>query len=227
MYEPFFPHMVFYGPKQHSNVHYIDHNKGYFGYKTIIDAMIRYPDYDGYFFMNDDCMINVGNFKTMDCNKIWFTYPNIAQYSENLMQHDWPWWRGQWGFSALKRSLTELSSPFIQQIETHIGKGNIAWMVSDVVYIPKRHKESFVAIGSIFLKHTLFLEIAIPNICVYLDSPQDWELFRYVYLWNKDREKLYSLYRPTYHFIHPVKLSNAQHVAWAFNQLKQQYQISF
>jgi hypothetical protein len=223
LYEPFFPHMVFYGPQEHPSVHHIDHFRGYFGYKTVIDAMERYPEYDGYFFMNDDCMINVNNFRNLDCNKVWFIPPNIVQYSEKLIRNNWHWWGTIWGFYALRSSYTELSTPFIEQIESHIGRGKTVWAWSDVVYIPKRHKESFIAIGSVFSKHNLFLEIATPNLCAYLDSPANWEILNGRYLWNKDRENLYSLYRPTHHFIHPVKLSNPQHVKWVFDQLEHQY----
>ena len=95
LYENFFPNMVFYGPGQHPEIHSIEHRgyigshptlpeyiEGYFGYKEIADAMKRYPDYEGYLWINDDCFINVFNFERLNTSKIWVTPLKFTQKSD-------------------------------------------------------------------------------------------------------------------------------------------------
>ena len=52
MYKPYFANIVFYGPEEYPGVHQLSHYRGYFSYLCISDAMNRYPDFDGYFFLN-------------------------------------------------------------------------------------------------------------------------------------------------------------------------------
>ena len=71
IYEPYFANIVFYGPTKHPDVHFLAHNKGYYSYLCISDAMQRYPNFDGYFFLHDDCIFGPWLLENADQLKIW------------------------------------------------------------------------------------------------------------------------------------------------------------
>jgi hypothetical protein len=88
LYSPVFKNIVFYGDRtQHLDIgEFIRENEdGYYGKYRIVytrngyylsrwikDALINYPGYAGYIFMQDDCIMQFWNFLNLDKNKIWF-----------------------------------------------------------------------------------------------------------------------------------------------------------
>ena len=221
-YGTFFPHMVFYGPKR-SQMHFIDHSKGYFGYKVLADAMEKYPDYDGYLFMNDDCMMNIWNFRRFDCSKLWFTYSGKIPFSVHLKKTGWPWWATSMGVDALEKSLKHLPETYKKQLVENLGPGNVTCAASDVVYIPQRLRKDCIVMCNLFATYKLFLEVAVPLICACIEPGSNWEQFKTLYLWGNDRRLLADKYSTGYDFVHPVKLSEPAQVLFVKQKLAAYY----
>ena len=113
IYEPYFENIVFYGPKKHSGVHHFEHNKGYFSYLCIADAIKRYPNFDGYLFLHDDCILNAWKLKNIDTSRIWFCeMPYIFGNKGDVIDltrgenafPEWSWWKTEWGWKAVEKT---------------------------------------------------------------------------------------------------------------------------
>lgn len=201
IYSPVFPHIVFYGENSHHQVIAIDHNKGFWGHNVIADAMIRFPDFDGYICIQDDCLMNFWNFARLDKNKIWFNpftiIPRDTAYSS------WQWWNTPYGKKALNQALDKLPASSLQRLESNIGKNNIGYGWSDFVYIPARLASKYIELCDCFNNPQVFVELAIPNILLCLDEKKNkWEeLFA---LWGLS---CFEDYSPNYDWVHPFKFS--------------------
>ena len=71
IYAPYFPHIIFYGPQHDSRVEYCDHCRGWYSYKSIAQAIKKYPGYHGYLWVHDDAIINPWNFERFHNDTIW------------------------------------------------------------------------------------------------------------------------------------------------------------
>ena len=51
---------IFYGPKpsHEHDVRVVDLDRGFFFHRVLIDALVTYPEYDGYLWMGDDVFLN-------------------------------------------------------------------------------------------------------------------------------------------------------------------------
>lgn len=210
IYSPYFPHIVFCGPKKDSRVEYIDHQKGYFGYKSISHVMKKYPDFAGYFYINDDSVINCWNLRRLDKTKIWFRKMSINTVGSHLLKSTWIWWRTKWGLSALNKAQHSLPEMYKEALYKNMGKNKAAGAASDLVYFPARLKDDVIFLADHYAKYSLFLEIAIPMICCTLSSYEDIEILRGLYLWGNDRKNLFKKYSRELDFIHPIKLSKQE-----------------
>ena len=88
---------------------------------------------------------------------------------------------------------------------------------SDIFYIPKRFAEAFQLMSSIFEKHKVFLEIAVPTICRLLDLVENFENVPGVYLPGRKKDPpvregkyFWMAYNTSLGFLHPIKLNYKQ-----------------
>lgn len=231
LYQDFFPHMVFYGADEHPEVISIDHTGfvgpnpfvpevtgGFFGYKDIADAMRRYPDYDGYLFTNDDCFINIANFKRLDISKIWFL-PLIPV--EKNTAPVW-FWNTPGSWPAVAKCYDNLPVQYKEKLYTNISSEQSCWAMSDLVYIPARFKDDTIYLCDLFARNGLWLEIAIPHICACLDNQKNFEMLKALYCQSAQYTNLQETiqrYNSTFDFVHPIKLSDPNAVQFAQEQL--------
>ncbi|MGE4168419.1 MAG: hypothetical protein AB7E68_02635 [Candidatus Babeliales bacterium] len=208
LYGPYFANIVFYGTQKHSDVYDLPLYKGYFSYLSIADAMERFPDYEGYFFVHDDCIINPWRLLRLDRNKIWipktFWITDEASTDigtpinvKNPHFPSWCWWGSEWGYWPTRIAFEELPDEAKQLLESSWGEDNVVGSYADVVYIPALFKERYIELARIFGKNKVFLEIALPTIIACLSSKEEYE-FLIGQLWGYATEKDYN---------HPIKLS--------------------
>lgn len=80
---------------------------------------------------------------------------------------------------------------------------------SDVYYIPNRIAADFSSLITIFHKHNVFLEIAIPTIMTCLENPEDIEDLPGLMLWYSSRETPWQHFVVKdfrlVHYMHPTK----------------------
>lgn len=214
MYEPYFKNIVFYGPTKHPHVNELKHHMGFFSYLCISDAMKKNPNYKGYFFVMDDCIINPWTFKDFDRTKIWYPYLQWnAQYDGNPVDltkgpnsyPTWEWLSSQWGYKPTVQAFNELPEVYKTKLEQNWGPHHITFACSDIVYIPSDYKDQYIELAELFGKHQVFLEIAVPTIMSCISSKSDW-------LWlegNSTYNKACLEYNPEMPFNHPIKLSHS------------------
>lgn len=229
LYKPVFPSMVFCGPPDKTagdSVMSVNIYRGVLGYECLGRAIRQHPGFQGYFYINDDVILNYWNFYDFDRNKIWQS-PNVfgstPMYGE--IKDPWYWWRSPYGLPNCRQAYEHLTNISLGHEDFSLLRENSNGSLrcfsgrSDVLYIPKRHAQAFSVLSFIFYTHKVFLEIAVPTMLRVLDKATniknlpgyyipgdvrkgdkrvtDSRFFWFIYLTKKDNW-----------FIHPFKLQH-------------------
>lgn len=212
IYEPYFKKVVFYGPTQHPHVIDMPHYKGYFSYLCIADAMERFPDYEGYLFLMDDCILNPSMIQDFDVTKL--SIAHCIEYQKAFLINIkngppfyWSWWQTQWGKKAVEATLKKLPKQYKKMLQNNCGKKTVSGAFSDFVYIPSSYKNQFIELANLFGQHAVFLEIALPTILCSLSVKSEW-------IWWPGRsiyKNPLKLFDKNAIFNHPLKLSIKEH----------------
>jgi hypothetical protein len=205
LYEPYFPHIEFYGPKPHSQVRCCYHDAGWYGYKVLADAMNKFPHYKGYLFTNDDCIIHPWNLHKYDDQKIWCIKPYRAKLEKSAVA-GWAWHK-HFAFPAVSNAFQMLSTHYRNALEKNYGSNTIAWGYSDIVYVPARLRQDIIALCALFESSRTFLEIAFPTMLSCLEETKNMEFLNGIAVWDRDKDLIQQLCTPDVDFFHPLKLS--------------------
>jgi hypothetical protein len=220
LYSPWFPNIVFYGPRQHPGVHTCQHHEGWFAYTGITDAMQRYPGFNGYLQVHDDCIINCWNFTRFNKDKIWFVgAPMKASLVPNL--GNWLWWKKDVGYPAAQNLFNMLPVQYKKKLDENFGPNSISWGYSDIVYFPASYTEDVVYLSTLCRKVNLFLEIALPTICACLTKKESIESINGVALWE-NKHLITAKYTKNIDYVHPLKLSQKENIVF----IKKQYGLA-
>ena len=218
LYSPYFPNIVFTGPQHHPQVEYCEHRSGWFSHKVFAQIMQKYPNYTGYLYVHDDCILNPWNFTRFDKNKIWFKKSWFARFGTPDMNQ---WWfpNPEVGANAIKRAYDNFPQKYKDTLAQTCGQSNtILWAYSDIGYIPARFKDDVIILTEILVKSKTFLEIALPTMCGALDNMANWNYLNGIELWHGENPHPY--YNKTIDYIHPMKLSNMGHREFLKHQFK-------
>ena len=81
---------------------------GFFAYRSLMDAIERYPGYDGYFFIMDDVLVLPKRLEKLDSTAVYFTHPKLNNHCDlDDPQSEWYWWNHKFGLAACN----ELQTP--------------------------------------------------------------------------------------------------------------------
>jgi hypothetical protein len=213
IYSAYFADIVFYGPEEYPEVHVVKHHKGYLSYLCIADAMKRYPNFDGYLFLMDDCILNVWLVPPLDATKVWLGdipyLMNRTRWLEvhlNRREHASPawWWWLEWGYEATLKSYHAIAENYRKMLEINWGPFSVVTAYSDIVYIPAQYREQFLELAPIFGSNRVFLELALPTIISCFERGNN-----IVWLtgFATDRKNPPEYFSKRDFFNHPVKLS--------------------
>lgn len=235
IYKSYFPHIVFYGEQEHEGLHVCQHNRGYYGYKTLAHAMQMYPNYRGYLYVHDDCIINPWNLSRLDKNKIWFVSgAQVQDINTRETNPHYGWWAHYCGIDAAQKVLSQLPARNLNMLEYNVGESNVVFVFSDLVYIPAQYKDDFIALSTLSAKERFFLEIAIPTICCCLDKKENWQILNGLtwWWWLSDNDRLKNqennmkeCWSADIDFIHPIKFSdqaNRKYIQEQFDRIARQ-----
>jgi hypothetical protein len=218
IYKPYFPNIVFYGPQNNPQVELSTHTKGYFSYKVFRQAMQKFPDYKGYFFVHDDCVINPWNFTRFDQSKIWLTELRVAELTPHGVPK-WHWWPTHMGYTAIKKALELFPEKNKQVLQHNCGTNDAAmWGYSDIVYIPGSYKDEVISLCTILENQSVFLEIALPTLCASLGFKETMEFIKGDAIW--DRRNPLDVYSTKTDYVHPIKFSKKPAREFIKNQFK-------
>jgi len=216
IYEPYFKNIVFYGPTQDPRVNLCQHHMGYLSYLTISDAMQRYPDYDSYLFLMDDCILSTWLLDNLDDSKIWYASIGFlnncsmgapADLTKGSQAIFWDWWNTPWGCGPMTNAYNELPEKYKKTLAENYGPHTVVAAFSDVVHIPSTYKNEFIELAQIFGKHRAFLETALPTMVSCFSLRSDWIPLHGNSTYGPGYVNAYSDFKPDAHFNHPIKLS--------------------
>ena len=185
-FEPLFPNYLFCGPEvDKENKHpivVIPHQKeeySYFGFMCLVEAIRRKPGFSGYFYVNDDVIINWFHFYKLDRSKIWFPEPHrMKQHSMLPMKIDSSWWKIASCLERCSKAFVEMESDtkMVKINATKIYLENVqnrsicSGSFSELVYIPARFAERYEVIAQKFYDHRVLSDVSIPMSILMLDE---------------------------------------------------------
>ena len=226
LYSPIFPNIVFYGSEEHPEVHVIHHHNGWWGYEVLKDAMMRYPDYQGYLCLQDDCFLNFWNLIRLDRNKVWFNpsyyHPKEHLININEMKASWAWWNLPCGRSAFIEAFNRIPLRFVEKAASQLGEGNVSIRLCDCIYVPHRLKDDYVELCSYFSDPPVFLEIAQPYILFCIEDHNNWEILNMFWAWPHERAM--KEYGPHFDWVHPFKFSKRENREFIREKIRENFQ---
>ena len=138
-------------------------NKGFYAYRSVLEAMSTHPHYHGYLFAHDDMAMNISNLIHMNLHAPACNGHGLynLENSWNLRNHTWNPWNTD--LTSINNIITNYT--YINHILQNCTGSIYNWYKgqSDFFYIPYRYKYSFIKYMNIFRKYNIFLEIAIPT----------------------------------------------------------------
>jgi len=234
LYGEVFPNMVFFssGDKGTFNeditTKYKDYVQvqypGLFSYISMAGAIERFPNYEGYLFIQDDLLLNFWNMKSLNFSKIWTHYgwPLTPFQNEVLVAPEedvekelpysalyWVWWPNFW--ETCKQTWKKLEPKDQEKLRRNYnGSAIFTSMFSDVFYIPRHLAQKFAKLARIFRKEDVHLEITVPTIIYGLLRDENEDILRFggKSLWSVDRDNWRGFYKEKNNWLHPVKMGN-------------------
>lgn len=220
LYGGIFPNIIFYGDGEGDlvnengiTIHRIPNKFGYFFTRVMTDVFEKYPSFDGYYFLQDDCILNYWNYTGLDSEKIWFAlhfnndnscnFYSSFDFYRNRENSNWIWWSTSEGAEATKCAMNLLKSEQLEQLVQNIGSNMAVGTVCDMFYIPGKFQKASLELCKIY--KDVFCEIAVPMILCSLDTIQNWECLKME--WRIVGSSPVK-YPSDCHWVHPIKLSD-------------------
>ena len=187
LYKPAFPHLLFCGPPHNSTRNYrgiltVPLYNGILGYECLGRAIREHPGYRGYFYINDDIILNYWNFPDFNREVIW---ESSSSFGSTLVYEPadtkWYWWISPYGLNNCRRACEAVANMSFgakklnvqHHLRTLFKNGNETLRCfsgrSDVLYIPRRHAKAFAILSETFFEERVFLEIAVPTMVRFLE----------------------------------------------------------
>lgn len=230
LYGPYFPDIVFYGPAQHPEVYGYNAQRGVLGYMPLAYAMEQYPDYKGYLYVEDDCIIHAWNLIRFDKDKIWIVDKNSRRnfyFGEHARWFHWN--ESSWGWPAMQRAYNQLPEKYLSMLNANCGVNKAIGGLADIAYFPARYKEDVIYLCKLFNQENVFIEIALPTIASCLDYEEHcesihgrWESVpgRIYRPGIDDTYDVFNNYNTNLDFVHPVKLSHGDNQTFMLQQFE-------
>jgi len=225
-------HVVFYGgnlkvedinrPFGVLNIHICENEddaRGFFWYHLNCSNMLNLnmpTSTRGYMFAHDDAALDFRSLsESGDSNQSWFTFvqnpivPYDIMNASRVQEDPWTWIKSEGGAPAILRALDDADFLAMYNtslwtctpnLELNVGRGQ-----SDVFFISSRQYSIFKEAASLFAKHKVFLEIAVPTIAACLLG--EFQTISLYTSWDNTRGQP----PPTgakANVFHPLKLSN-------------------
>eukprot|EP00794_Sanderia_malayensis_P009062 gene9062-10030_t len=243
LYQRAFPNIYICGPESSKQypVNRLPIHKGYFAYECMEEAMFKHRNYTGYFFLMDDVLLNFWTLVNLNTELLWEGPKQPVQVGRFKPPAQWYWWRSRWGKENCQMAFDEIAfmeedneddAIFVTEMLRNLrvngaGRYRCHRGRSDVFYVPKRFANGFSLLSSVFSKHEVFLEIAVPTIFRFLDRVEHFESLTGYYLPGRvgeepvtDGRYLWTLYNEEINFIHPLKLHYGENSTMNFSILR-------
>lgn len=237
-YGDVFGKVIFCGGSENADVINFDEHRGYFGYDCLVRAIQRYPGFDGYFYINDDVLVNWWNFLEFDTSKIWLGAPVHFQTGHEMGQPvktGWHWWKTAHAAKLCEKAFEKVEQlsktrdgvrlgipKYINRYFRNTRNQRLcvhSW--ADVLYVPRYLSKPFARILQIFRENNVFLEVAVPTVLSFFLEPANSLNAHGVYMNDLygyspkylSGEAFYETYSVHVTFQHPFKLGGPMKIA--------------
>ena len=161
---------------------------GLLAYECLAAAARRFLRFKGYLLTKDDTFLNLWKIAELDRTRIWTNSANLGdQRMFSMVRDQWIWWSTPWGLPACENAYKDLvhlnelhklqtrekvNNPLTWDVENSLnallwnGRGSYHCFRSstNVIYIPRTFSFVFERLSSVFYKHQVFMDIAVPTI---------------------------------------------------------------
>ena len=205
LYENTFPNFVFIVPSGTTNnrntILCKESNRGCFSYICLEKVFLKYPNYKGYLFINDDGFVKFWELDNLNFNIPWlYHFHNLNKgwyhYRECINLHNIIGRNPGW-----KASLTK-----------YLGYYNIPISNADFYYLPNYIIPKFIELIKVFYKSKFYVECAVPTAFGIISS-EEYQLIHFRGLWGRERNNVAEYLHKKYNqlTIHPIKFSNIKY----------------
>jgi hypothetical protein len=209
LYENNFPNFVFIVPSEIINnkntVLCKESYQRYFSYICLEKVFIKYPNYKGYLFINDDIFL-----KTWELDNLNFNIPWLFQFNK-LNKKVSPKW---WNFSQCINIHNVLNKNPVWKanLTKFLGDYEIPISIADFYYLPNYLVPKFCKILKEMYKLKIFLECAVPTTMGIILS-KEYQIIHFIGLWAKERNNFVEYLHKKYNqiTIYPIKFSNIRY----------------
>jgi len=206
IYKKNFPNMVYIYPSKLENEKVIpgiiicpESNNGYYSYECLEKVYQKYPNFNGYFFINDDLYIKVWEFQYYDFSIPWFYIFSQA----NISSHWYHYKR-----CVHLNDMFNNNSEWKRNITYFLGIYKVISGFSDLYYIPQSYIRRFIELGKEMIKSKIFLECAVQAIFSIISAPK-YHIIYIRSLWGAERKMCINVLHDEFKqiSIHPIKFS--------------------
>ena len=201
LYNKYFPNIIFIYPsytREPNTIYCKESSLGFYSYKCFKKVYNKYPNYQGYLYINDDLFLKVWELPNLN-----FSIPWLHQYSP--LSKEWTHTPECFPLYRLLKKNIEWKNKLL----IFNGYIDVICSMSDFYYLPNYYASQICDIFDKMYKYRIFLECAVPNSIAIL-AAYKYQIVVINPLWGKDREKaidyLFSKYDQI--AVHPIKLSN-------------------
>ena len=207
LYKKNFPNIVYIYPVQMQNekptsniIICPESHNGFYSYGCIEKVYQNYPNFKGYFFINDDLYIKVWEFQFYDFSVPWFYQFEPGGINSN------------WHNSYLCINLNDMynnNSEWKRNITNFFGVYKIIYGISDLYYIPQNYINRFIELGREMINSKIFLECAVQATFAIISAPK-YHIIYLRALWGNERKRNINVLHEEFKqiSIHPIKFSN-------------------
>ena len=207
LYKKNFPNIVYIYPVQMQNekptsniIICPESHNGFYSYGCIEKVYQNYPNFKGYFFINDDLYIKVWEFQFYDFSVPWFYQFEPGGINSN------------WHNSYLCINLNDMynnNSEWKRNITNFFGVYKIIYGIADLYYIPQNYINRFIELGREMINSKIFLECAVQATFAIISAPK-YHIIYLRALWGNERKRNINVLHKEFKqiSIHPIKFSN-------------------
>ena len=205
LYENNFPNFVFIVRSETSNnrntILCKESYSGYFSYICIEKVFLKYPNYKGYLFTNDDDFMKVWELDNLNFNIPWL-------YQFHNLNKKW----GLFNNCIKLHNIIDKNPDWKVNLTKFLSFYYIPKAVADFYYLPNYIVPQFCNILKEIYKSKISLEYALPTALGIILS-KEYQIINFGRLWGKERNNIVEYLHKKFNkiVIHPINFSNIKY----------------
>ena len=206
LYKKYFPNIVYLYPVESQNEKYppnivicTDSTFGFYSYVCFETIYERYPNYKGYFLINDDVYMKAWEIQNYDLTIPWFYIFSPGGINSNWLNTP---------MCVHLYNMCDINLDWKRNMTNFFGVYKIFFGLSDLYYIPQYYINSFIQLAKEMFNSKIFLECAVHAIFAIILAPKYHAIYLRA-LWGDERNQSINVLHDEFQqiSIHPIKFS--------------------